>query len=207
VSKTLVQRYKRKLLRTLAPIQVGVGVSGGCEHTVHALQGILPTLDDEVVLQVDMRNAFNTLSRQSALKNMSTLVPELEPWASYTLKPKALRFCGDQHLCAEEGVQQGDPLGPAYFALATLPICRQVAAQPGVRWSVWYLDDGTIVVKTAALPGLLRFLKAQFATVHLAVNLAKCSCWHSATDASHSTVPPMALTAVSHNPARLPVRV
>ena len=43
-------------------------------------------------------------------------------------------------LLSEEGVQQGDPLGPLLFCLATLPIVKRLSSP----LNMWYLDDGTL---------------------------------------------------------------
>src|SRR5271168_2634549 len=55
----------------LAPIQLGIGVSGGCEAIVHNIQHALektpPDTDPVAALAIDFRNAFNCVSRKAVL--------------------------------------------------------------------------------------------------------------------------------------------
>ena len=127
------------------------------------------------MLQIDLRNAFNTISRRRILEAIHKHCPDLAQWCDYSLRPKAPLFTqGGRVLFSEEGVQQGDPLGPAFFSLAILDICRNVE---GARWNVWYLDDGLLVGSKDHLLGILRTLTTQFAEMKLVVNLNKCKLW------------------------------
>ena len=45
-------------------------------------------------------------------------------------------------LTSEQGVQQGDPLGPFLFALAWHRVVRSLPS--GLMMNVWYLDDGHV---------------------------------------------------------------
>ena len=50
-----------------------------------------------------------------------------------------LRF-GSEIIFYEEGVQQGDPLGPFLFSLGIQDLIKDCKSE----FNVWYLDDGTI---------------------------------------------------------------
>ena len=57
-----------KVTSYLSPIQVGVGVKGGCEATVHAVRRYLESLpEDYGVIKLDFKNAFNRLNRSRML--------------------------------------------------------------------------------------------------------------------------------------------
>ena len=48
-------------------------------------------------------------------------------------------------LRSQEGVQQGDPLGPALFSLVIHEIITAISEEvPGLQLNQWYLDDGVI---------------------------------------------------------------
>ena len=72
-----------------------------------------------------MRNAFNLVSRDALLRECATFFPELLPWASscYSVQPHPMG-----HLSPELGVQQGDPLGPLFFALVLHQIVSSIHA-------------------------------------------------------------------------------
>ena len=71
--------------------------------------------------------------------------PELSAWCDFTLRSKSPLFCGSDTVSSEEGVQQGDPLGPAFFALTILTTSRELNNLQLLKWNVWYLDDGILV--------------------------------------------------------------
>ena len=103
-------------------------------------------VEDFVVLMIDMRNAFNLVSSDALPQECATFFPELLPWASwyYSVQPLLWRSMG--HLSTESGVQQGDPLGPLFFALVLHQIVSSIDADDEclhLLYQAWYLDDGT----------------------------------------------------------------
>ena len=170
--------------------QFGVAVSGGVDKL-----GLMAQLIHEAggtLVAIDGRNAFNAVSRLAVLEQAATLIPE-----AYALIKKlygdeskpSLMFGmeGQAHaelVLSQEGVQQGDPLGPLLFALALLPLMRQFKllfpelALPG------FLDDLTICVVTRGpLPAELTAVRAayewlvpQLQAVGIEVNTDKTTC-------------------------------
>ena len=62
----------------LNPLQVGVGVAGGCEAAVHATRRFLSTMPaDNIIVKLDFSNAFNSLHREYMLECVSEVIPEL----------------------------------------------------------------------------------------------------------------------------------
>ena len=55
----------------------GHGQPADCEAAVHALRQIFADLDTEAVLLVDAKNAFNSLNRPVALRNVELLCPSI----------------------------------------------------------------------------------------------------------------------------------
>ena len=72
-----------------APVQLGFGTRGGCEAAAHAARTYLKNLrEDEVVVKLDMSNAFNSVNRGhflSVIKKMSSLFPLLNGVVYYTV--------------------------------------------------------------------------------------------------------------------------
>ena len=58
-------------------LQLCAGQEAGCEVAVHALREVFNSSDCEAVLLVDASNAFNSLNRQVALRNVRHLCPPL----------------------------------------------------------------------------------------------------------------------------------
>ena len=58
-----------KLRETLSPIQLGVGVKGGCEAAVHATRRFLLSMPGSyVVAKLDFTNAFNSIRKTACLR-------------------------------------------------------------------------------------------------------------------------------------------
>ena len=109
-SKCLCVVEKGKAAEFLEPHQFGVACSNGAEKITHGLRACVNKYwldDDFVVLKVDMKNAFNIVSREAILSECSKHFPELLPWANwcYSQHPILWHPLGSLH--SEQGVQQG----------------------------------------------------------------------------------------------------
>ena len=60
--------------------QLGFGTRNGCEAAVHATRKFLssPGSDEHVLVKIDFENAFNSISRQHMLENISEKYPRLK---------------------------------------------------------------------------------------------------------------------------------
>ena len=105
-------------------------------------------MDDNFVLfKVDMKNAFNLVSRQSILEECTTFYPELLPWVSYCYGSHPLLWHPLGKITSECGVQQGDPQGPLLFSLALHKLVSSIDADDecfGLLLQAWYIDDGVL---------------------------------------------------------------
>jgi len=95
---------------------------------------------EKVLLKLDVKNVFNSIGQDTVLQAAQTHLPEIYPsiWDCYSSKTSL--FHSDFRLDSATGVQQGDPLGPALFALAIHRVTSEVKSD----LNVWYLDDRCI---------------------------------------------------------------
>ena len=96
---------------------LGVGTPSGAEIVVHFARRYLSSLSDgHVMVKLDFNNALNSIRRDKMLESVWELAPQIYPlvFSSYW-HPSSL-FFGSSCIKSEEGVQQGDPLGPLLFA-------------------------------------------------------------------------------------------
>jgi hypothetical protein len=70
----------------LAPLQLGVGVRGGSQCMGHAIRAGIAEDPSRVTVQLDWRNAFNTVSRDAMLKAVAQRAPALLPFAAWMYK-------------------------------------------------------------------------------------------------------------------------
>ena len=170
-TKIGARRLSSALGRELQPVQLGVSCKGGCEAAAHAARRYLRDCDHKrVLLKVDMRNAFNCLRRDSFLSVARSRAAGLYGllWQAYS-EPSSL-FFGKDVLKSETGIQQGDPFGPALFALAVDEAARGVDTE----FNVWYLDDATLGGAPEKVFEAARTLLVRLSTMGLEVNSGKC---------------------------------
>ena len=74
------------------------------------------------------------------LEAVSQFAPDLYPFVHSAYEKPSSLFYGDSVIQSEEGIQQGDPLGPLLFCLAIHPMVLQLRSE----FRVFYLDDGTL---------------------------------------------------------------
>ena len=150
-AKCAVMHCAKVLAARLRPTQRGVGVSGGVEHLAHTITVMLQTRPDWCVLAVDVKNAFNSILRESILRETIAHLPEVADliFGCYGGQTPKLWLSTSDFIESLRGVQQGDPLGPALFALAFHPVLLRVKElHPDVR--VMAGHDDVFMVGTPA---------------------------------------------------------
>ena len=65
-------------------------------------------------------------------------------------------------------------LGPLLFAAGIQGILEDLVHKWNSVWSVWYLDDGSLVGRVENLEGMLAYLEERFRGIGLAINFGKC---------------------------------
>ncbi|KAL2630334.1 hypothetical protein R1flu_015020 [Riccia fluitans] len=155
VAQSLSLQFRATFFNHFEPWQFGVATGGGCETIVHGLRATLDLHPDWVVLQLDIRNAFNTVSREAIFRELGSALGTLDPLfpfvRSFYSQSSPLYFSmgtrtGDiSTLLSEVGTRQGDPLGGALFALGHLRALRATMPQHPDCIFPSYADDTHIV--------------------------------------------------------------
>jgi hypothetical protein len=123
------------------PLQVGVSVRGGSHILGHTLRAGIAADPGCVALQIDWRNAFNTLRRNRMLAADAAPCPALLPLLILAYKQPSrlpVHHASGVIIHSQIGVWQGDPLGPLFIALALQGPLEQAAEMDLERT----LDDG-----------------------------------------------------------------
>ena len=102
--------------------------------TINYLQNMQ---EHPLLLKLDFKNACNCLRRDRMLAAVRQKVPELFPLIHSAYSVPSSLFVGDTVIQSAEGVQQGDPLGPLLFCLATIGITEHLRSE----LHIFYLND------------------------------------------------------------------
>ena len=171
-AKIAMRKLQAFCVKEFRPLQMGVGTPKGCEAAVHTVRAYVESdsVQDQVLLKIDFKNAFNSVHRDVVLKLIKEKVPQLYGFVYQCYEESSFLFFGDDTLDSSEGVQQGDPLGPFLFSLAIMDIVNKMKSD----LNIWYLDNGTIVGNTqTVLEDYQEILKA-LESHGLAINPTKC---------------------------------
>ena len=127
ICKAIMKVIERDVLCSTAPYQMCVGVPSACEAAVHAMERLFHDPSVQGILLVDASNAFNALNRSAAMHNIPRLCPSLANVFRNTYsRPIRLFVTGGGEISSEEGTCQGHPLTMAFYAVAVMPLIRNL---------------------------------------------------------------------------------
>ncbi|XP_063618720.1 uncharacterized protein LOC134791601 [Cydia splendana] len=169
-SKICCKHIFPSLTKKFQPFQLGFGSKGGCEAAVHAARAFVNDDSCEVLLKVDVKNAFNSVDRGALLTQIQDATPLIYKYLWQCYHQSTNLLFKTHHLASAVGCQQGDPLGPAIFSLAIHPIISNLNS----KFNSWYLDDGTLGGDWRSVLDDLRSLTDSFNTIGLELNFTKC---------------------------------
>ena len=177
VAKCLCNHYEKEAYEYLWPNQIGVAAPLGAEvgsQTVRQWCERNKTAGNKLLFVADFENAFNSIKRESFLREIRHHMTGLAKWAEWCYGNPSNLFFDGEIIRSEVGVQQGDPLGPLFFALALQPILVQLANLPGLDFSFSFLDDLAMAGEQSAVASGITHVKNSAATIGLHLNMAKC---------------------------------
>ena len=164
----------------ISSVQLGVGVKGGCEFIVHtvtnwALEILSSNSSNSIIVQIDISNAFNSISRESIKSGILKYCPDLLAlfnW-SYGECTNLVLLNGSIIGQSSSGVRQGDPLGPLFFCLGLMePLLATKNAFKDVDF-LSYLDDGFLHGEKIQTLTAFQFLKHELTKVNLSIKESK----------------------------------
>ena len=103
----------------------------------------------DAVIQVDATNAFNSLNRQVALRNVLHLCPSLAKILINSYRQEINLFIDGETILSQEGTTQGGPLAMAMYAISSTPLINRLSNESVKQ--AWYADDASAAGNIRAL--------------------------------------------------------
>ena len=177
-AKAICCQLKKSLSAFFAPIQHGVATDNGSELVVNHIRLLLEFNKDWTILKTDVKNAFNSIRRSHLLQKVYESFPQIYNHVSQMYSDiSSLVYTNGKRvsiLSSEEGIHQGDPLGPALFSIAIQSSLLEVQrANPNVT-CLAYLDDVFILGPVDAVVAASADLRSSFSPIGLVIQDKKC---------------------------------
>ena len=139
ISKAVLTVLRFDILEAAGCLQLCAGQDAGCEAAVHAMHELFPDDDSEAILLVDADNAFNSLNRQSGLRNVLHLYPSLPKILINSYREDSRLFIDGESIFSREGTTQGDPLAMSMYAIGIIPLINRLSTSAAKQtWYAYY---------------------------------------------------------------------
>ena len=128
--------------------------------------------ETEAILLIDAENAFNSLNRELALKNVEILCPALHHALANSYNHPSNLYVNNMVLTSTEGTTQGDPLPMAMYGIGIMPLIELL--QKPIVTQKWYADDKSAAGELKSLRATPDNLEMHGKAVGYNVNPSKC---------------------------------
>ena len=169
-SKIVAKLSLKCLEKRFSGRQLGIGTRSGCEIAVHKTREFITLNENQTIVKIDFKNAFNTLNRNIFLKDVMKNVQIAAPFIEAAYSKASFLLFNDEVILSEEGVQQGDPLGPLIFCLSLQSVIDKLTCP----LNLWYMDDGIIGGTPDTILRDMNVLEHEASKLGLKLNRSKC---------------------------------
>ena len=128
------------------------------------------------MLNIDFKNAFSLVDRQPFTKEVKTELPSMYNWVVYCNGNESLLDYDGSTIQSSRGVQQGDPLGPLFFALILNTLVAKINASLGIH--IGFFNNGTLIGCKSDLLKALDILSTDGNWSGFEVNFEKCELFY-----------------------------
>ena len=207
ITSTISGVVKTNIGDKLRPLQFGGGMTNGVEIAARLGQAAFD--DGDLIIQVDCKNAFNTMPHGVIFSGLLEYDPSLIPYFRFKYGTPSVMRNDSGVIVARTctGVGQGDPCGSLFFELGmqrTLLALQEKAREieseynldhpdaPVLRPSkvIAFADDASIVAQPDIAFRLAPFLVEIYARDRLTLNLSKSYITGSTADGEADIPPP-----------------
>lgn len=133
IGKAILSVIKSDIFDITGCAQLCAGVSSACEAIVSTVKSVFEMGGAEGLLLVDASNAFNSLNRGLALRNILHLCPSLGRILVNLYRMESSLFIDKDTLLSKEGTTQGDPLAMVMYAIASIPLINELSFTTDIK--------------------------------------------------------------------------
>jgi len=194
LGRLVAKQTSSKVGQKLLPLQFGIGISGGTEAIIHSLQlqkrhmltgaGNYDPTDPDVILSIDLKNAYNSIRRGVIYNALAKYLPELQCFFHWAYGVHSPLYLADGTLAttSETGVRQGDPISALVFCIGIQDTLKAVQTKFPKTTIMAYIDDIYITGPRSEVYKAFRYLRPNFRDIGLVVELDKCHLYDNTVD-------------------------
>ena len=196
IGDALLRIFGRCVLRQLGteigaqlmPLQFGVGVKSGCEIAARLAQVALDAHQEQVIIPMDLANAFNSIPNRAMQQGVNKFAPALKRFFfwMYGQPNEIVTSTGEVVGTREVGASQGDTLASLFFSLGfhrTLDRCATAVkdiSEPRIgitrQGAVWaYIDDFTATCHADLIIPVIKKVAEILAEEGFSLSVKNCS--------------------------------
>nr|GEW71864.1 hypothetical protein [Tanacetum cinerariifolium] len=160
----------------LDDLQFGVGVSGGGEAILYAVNRLIEDRGDDIglsMLLVDFKNAFNLVDREVMLEEVHLRCPVISRWVEFCYSSQLDCTIGNTLYGHAKGCSRVTLLALYFFSLVLHPLICKIGDSFSLFLQAWYLDDVTIIGDTLAVRKVLELIMEDGPRCGLYLNVDK----------------------------------
>ena len=184
-ARAICFQKRKEFADYFTPLQRGVSVEGGAELLVQQVQLLMEKYEDWILLKTDLKNAFNLVSRSHLLNQVLITFPDIYNHAALVYSDiNPLIYLQRSHLVilsSQDGVHQGDPLGPALFSIAMQLILEDLQSHNTEVTILAYLDDVYLLGSPDRVFHVFERLRSAFSDINLMIEEKKCEIYCSSS--------------------------
>ncbi|KAL0205901.1 hypothetical protein P9112_001208 [Eukaryota sp. TZLM1-RC] len=176
MSSVIFNRVSTKAKEYFSPFQYGIKTIDGPSVAALTSDLFFNCHENSCIFNLDFKNAFNSVKRDSIWKEIKSNFPELETFFIGFYGNSSDLIFNSFNLDSLSGVKQGDPLGPFFFCLAIHPILKKLKEENSDLQVVAYMDDISCIGPESTINRVANEAATIYQSIGLDLNVQKCFC-------------------------------